>query len=413
MSDDGQVQVRLPRLVAVDARRRSAAPRAVRRVPRTARTRLRPGRRVSLRADHERSAAASRAGLLGNNPGSIPVRRRPGCCRRRTGTCGGRSRTTCTWTRGRHNFKFGFYGEWASKTEPQSNNYMGNYNFGHNAQNPLSTGNGYANALLGVFTTYTELTNRVDRDRRHWQTEGYRAGQLAHASAADARLRRAAHPQRRLLRHAQVDGGLLRTDWNRANAPRLYYPVCTTGVPGNQTCAANNQRAVDPANPTVLLPSAFIGNLVPGTGSQINGMVADGYPGHAAGRVLRTTRRSWPRRGSASHGTSTATASRPCGPRRESSMRFPTRGDWENFVGDPPAAFNRVVQWATLQRHRELRDLEHRVRRDPDQRGVLRRRTTVAREVLQRERDLSARHRLQHDGRSGLCRRVHVCGRAH
>ena len=66
-----------------------------------------------------------------------------------------------TWTRGRHNFKFGFYGEWASKTEPQSNNYMGNYNFGHNAQNPLSTGNGYANALLGVFTH----VHRADQPR--------------------------------------------------------------------------------------------------------------------------------------------------------------------------------------------------------------------------------------------------------
>ena len=83
--------------------------------------------------------------------------------------------------------------------------------------------------------------------------------------------------------------GFYEPSWNRANAPRLYRPVCTTRVPGNQTCAANNQRAVDLANPTVLLPSAFIGNLVPGTGSQINGMVADGYPGHAAGRVLRAT----------------------------------------------------------------------------------------------------------------------------
>ena len=63
--------------------------------------------------------------------------------------------------------------EWASKTEPQSVNYMGNYDFTHNAENPFSTGNGYANALIGVFNTYTELTNRVDRDRRHWQTEGY------------------------------------------------------------------------------------------------------------------------------------------------------------------------------------------------------------------------------------------------
>ena len=97
-------------------------------------------------------------------------------------------------------------------------------------------------------------------------------------------------------------------------------------MPGNQTCAANNQRAYDPANPAVLLPSAFIGNLVPGTGSQINGMVADGYPGHAAGRVLRASRRSWRRRASGSPGTSTATASRRCGRRRASSTRSPRAG---------------------------------------------------------------------------------------
>ena len=32
-------------------------------------------------------------------------------------------------------------------------------------------------------------------------------------------------------------------------------------------------------NPSVLLPSAYVGNLVPGSGSLINGMRADGYPG--------------------------------------------------------------------------------------------------------------------------------------
>ena len=40
MSDDGRVRVRLPRLVAVVARRRSAAPRALRRVSGRAGTRL-------------------------------------------------------------------------------------------------------------------------------------------------------------------------------------------------------------------------------------------------------------------------------------------------------------------------------------------------------------------------------------
>ena len=76
-------------------------------------------------------------------------------------------------TKGRHNFKAGLSLEYNRKTEPGSADYMGNFNFGHNANNPLSTGNGYANMLLGVFTTYTELTSRVDRDVRHWQNDFY------------------------------------------------------------------------------------------------------------------------------------------------------------------------------------------------------------------------------------------------
>ena len=76
-------------------------------------------------------------------------------------------------TRGRHNLKFGVFTERDSKTEPGSANYTGVYNFGHSADNPLSTSNGYANALLGVYTTYSELDNRVDREHRHWQSDVY------------------------------------------------------------------------------------------------------------------------------------------------------------------------------------------------------------------------------------------------
>ena len=76
-------------------------------------------------------------------------------------------------TKGRHNIKMGVALEHNRKTEPGSADYMGNFNFGHDANNPLSTGNGYANMLLGVFTTYTELTSRVDRDVRHWQNDFY------------------------------------------------------------------------------------------------------------------------------------------------------------------------------------------------------------------------------------------------
>ena len=76
-------------------------------------------------------------------------------------------------TRGRHNLKFGFFTERDSKTSPGSGGYTGTYDFGHNTDNPLSTGNGYANALLGVFTSYSELNNRIDAEWRHWQSDAY------------------------------------------------------------------------------------------------------------------------------------------------------------------------------------------------------------------------------------------------
>jgi hypothetical protein len=120
-------------------------------------------------------------------------------------------------------------------------------------------------------------------------------------------------------------------------------------VPGNQTCAANNQRAHDKygPNPNVLLSSAFIGNLVPGTGSQINGMVADGYPGMRPGEYfgyapLVAAPRfgfAWDINGDGKQALRTSTGV---------FFNMPTRGAWEGFVGDPPAAFNRVVQWQTF-----------------------------------------------------------------
>ncbi len=55
----------------------------------------------------------------------------------------------------RHNFKAGFLSN-ATEDGAGHGEYMGNFNFGLEPNNPLSWGNGYANMLLGVFTTYTE-----------------------------------------------------------------------------------------------------------------------------------------------------------------------------------------------------------------------------------------------------------------
>ncbi|MBI1872947.1 MAG: carboxypeptidase regulatory-like domain-containing protein [Acidobacteria bacterium] len=198
-----------------------------------------------------------------------------------------------SWTRGRHNLKFGFFIERDSKTEPGSNNYNGVYNFGHSADNPLSTGNGYANALLGVFTSYTELTNRIDAEVRHWQADGY---------AQDSwRITPRMTPDHGLpVTHAgavyearNMNSAFDPKLWDPRQAAILYRPVCTTGVAGNQACSAANRRAIDPRNPGVFLSQAYAGNIVPGTGSITNGMFAGGLPGEKAGWYYNMPPVSW------------------------------------------------------------------------------------------------------------------------
>jgi hypothetical protein len=186
-------------------------------------------------------------------------------------------------TKGRHNIKMGVFLEYNRKTEPGSADYMGNFNFGHNADNPLSTGNGYANMLLGVFTTYTELTNRVDRDVRHWQNDGYIQDnwRVNPRLTVDYWLR---------LQHSgsyfevnEMNSGFFADQWNRAQAARVYRLVCMDGRPGDQTCAANLQRTIDPANPGTLHPAAFNGTIVPGSGVTINGVRTGGIEGRKDG----------------------------------------------------------------------------------------------------------------------------------
>ena len=185
-----------------------------------------------------------------------------------------------SWTKARHNFKFGFFTERDSKTEPGSVEYTGQYNFGHDAGNPLSTGNGYANALLGIFTNYTERNDRLDRDNRHWYSSAYAqdSWRLNSRMTFDFGLRVEHHGA--FYESRQENSGFDPRLWDLAQAPLLYQPACRTGVPGNQTCSSANQAAIDPGTPTEYLSRAFIGKTIPGTGTITNGMWANGLAHH-------------------------------------------------------------------------------------------------------------------------------------
>ena len=148
-----------------------------------------------------------------------------------------------SWTKGRHNFKFGFFTERDSKTEPGSVEYAGIYDFGHNANNPLSTGNGYANALLGVFTTYTERNNRIDQENLHWQSDAYAqdSWRINPRLTLDYGIRVTHHGA--VYESREMNSAFDPSLWNRAQAPTLYRPYCTTQVAGNQACATANRAA--------------------------------------------------------------------------------------------------------------------------------------------------------------------------
>src|SRR5262245_156683 len=161
-------------------------------------------------------------------------------------------------TKGRHNIKTGLYVEWNKKTEPGSADYMGNFNFGHDVNNPLSTGNGYANMLLGIYTTYTELTSRIDRDTRHWQTDAYAQDNWRATSrlTIDYGLR---------LQHSgsefevnNMNSGFFADRWNQNQAPRVYRLVCNDGRPGDQAWPANLVRAIGTGFPTDILSKGSV-----------------------------------------------------------------------------------------------------------------------------------------------------------
>jgi len=252
-------------------------------------------------------------------------------------------------TKGRHNIKMGVSIEFDHKTEPGSPDYAGNYNFGNDANNPLNTGYGYANMLLGAFSSYTELTARVDKAVRHWQNDIY----IQDNWRATPRLTLDYGVR---LQHSGSDyevnnnhTGFFTDLWKANQAARIYKLVCTTGVPGDQACSTGNQRSIDPANPGVFFPSALAGNIVPGSGSQLNGVTTDGIPDAKPGTYFKFP---WmvaaPRVGMAWNVTGDGkTALRASWGIFYNFPRSTGTGGY-NFAGGCPVSCTNRINWATF-----------------------------------------------------------------
>jgi hypothetical protein len=175
---------------------------------------------------------------------------------------------------GQHTLKTGYY-YFRSLQRRGAGNVTGNISFANDANNPLDTSFGFANAALGVFSTYTQTSR--------WAEGAYLA--INHEAFVQDNWRvknrltldygvRFAHMRPQYDSYG-YSANFLPDQWNAAQAPRLYVAGCVNNV---YPCAAANRRAMDPLTGQMLGPNSAlaIGTLVPNTGSTTNGVFPAG-----------------------------------------------------------------------------------------------------------------------------------------
>jgi hypothetical protein len=193
-----------------------------------------------------------------------------------------------TKLRGSHQFKTGVAFEWVHYLfdhSGPSDVWSGRFNFANDSANTLTnTTYPYANALLGYFSQYTESTNRSQYSPTTPILEFYvqDTWKARRRLTLDLGVRFTVGLQQFQASPSTVLPGRYQSSsfvpslYDPAKAPLLYRPACRGAAP----CSGTNRVAVDPRNPTVFLPAALIGQIVPGTGDPLNGIVVSGDPGY-------------------------------------------------------------------------------------------------------------------------------------
>src|SRR5262249_58527830 len=81
------------------------------------------------------------------------------------------ARESFTWTHARHAFKLGGHFEFMQNTEARAGAWAGQITFNNSSTNPLNTNFAFSNAVLGVYSQYTETDAYRNTENRQWWTE--------------------------------------------------------------------------------------------------------------------------------------------------------------------------------------------------------------------------------------------------
>ena len=176
---------------------------------------------------------------------------------------------------GRHTLKAGFYNNHSRKSQNQNSAAtFGALNFSNDTSNPIDAQFGFANAALGIFTSYNQLSRYIEGKYVYDNTEGYVQDnwKMNNRLTLDYGLRIVRQqPQYDSLGQAS---NFLPERWNAGDAPLLYVAGCVSSTP----CSGANRQARDPRTGQLLgVGSAVaIGTIVPNTGNTLNGLYLSG-----------------------------------------------------------------------------------------------------------------------------------------
>ena len=176
-----------------------------------------------------------------------------------------------------HTFKAGFKMQHALYNQYHQAggaNFPGNFAFATDANNPLDTGYAYANAFIGNYDTYTEATNRVNYQpitrvyewfvQDHWQVAPHLSFDIG-VRFTDALPLSPANNNA---------GNFVPYLYNPAQAPVLFRPEVVNGA----------KVVVNPLTGAVV-PNAYSGLIVPGSGNLTNGVISPNTPGYPRAMV--------------------------------------------------------------------------------------------------------------------------------
>lgn len=198
--------------------------------------------------------------------------------------------TSLTKVVGHHTFKGGFYNTHSWKAQQQNSGAtFGTISFQNSTANPLDTTFPFANALVGVVTSYNQGSTYIEGTYVYNNTEGYIQDnwKVSRKLTLDYGIR-FVHQQPQYDKLGQASN-FLPEKYAIGQAPALYVAGCANGA---ATCTGTNRSAVNPStnqNLGVGTTSA-VGTIVPGTGNSLNGLFLSGHG-------IATTTYTWPAMG--------------------------------------------------------------------------------------------------------------------